>query len=228
MARAWRRSHRRVRRRRRHPGPSARRSPRVSRAPFPNHPLTGEPDGQPGRVGGLIAVAQPDLGPRSQSGRFRRPTPVPSERDETRGVRVGRPRWPRSDHPDRQGPDLRVDELRGPGARADAPCHGGDVVRFTLTNAGAMQHSIDFHAAQTPWSKNYQAVDPGTSFSFDSTARHPGVFMYHCGTPPVSMHIGDGMYGAVIVDPKDGRPPPASSSSSRASSTGPVATTTRC
>jgi nitrite reductase (NO-forming) len=82
----------------------------------------------------------------------------------------------------------------------------GDVVRFTLTNAGAMQHSIDFHAAQTPWSKNYQAVDPGTSFSFDWTARHPGVFMYHCGTPPVLMHIGDGMYGAVIVDPKDGRP----------------------
>ena len=37
----------------------------------------------------------------------------------------------------------------------------GDLVRFTLTNAGAMQHSIDFHAAQTPWSKNYQAVDPG-------------------------------------------------------------------
>ena len=82
----------------------------------------------------------------------------------------------------------------------------GDVVRFTLTNAGSMQHSIDFHAAQTPWSKNYQAVDPGTSFSFDWTARHPGVFMYHCGTPPVLMHIGDGMYGAVIVDPKDGRP----------------------
>lgn len=82
----------------------------------------------------------------------------------------------------------------------------GDVVRFTLTNAGSMQHSIDFHAAQTPWSKNYQAVDPGTSFSFDWTARYPGVFMYHCGTPPVLMHIGDGMYGAVIVDPKDGRP----------------------
>lgn len=82
----------------------------------------------------------------------------------------------------------------------------GDVVRFTLTNAGSMQHSIDFHAAQTPWSKNYQAVDPGTSFSFDWMARYPGVFMYHCGTPPVLMHIGDGMYGAIIVDPKDGRP----------------------
>ena len=82
----------------------------------------------------------------------------------------------------------------------------GDVVRFTLTNAGAIPHSIDFHAAQTPWSKNYQEVAAGSSFTFEWTARHPGVFMYHCGTPPVLMHIGDGMYGAIIVDPKAGRP----------------------
>ncbi len=82
----------------------------------------------------------------------------------------------------------------------------GDVVRFTLTNAGAIAHSIDFHAAQTPWSKNYQEVPAGSSFTFEWTARYPGVFMYHCGTPPVLMHIGDGMYGAIIVDPKAGRP----------------------
>ena len=82
----------------------------------------------------------------------------------------------------------------------------GDVVRFTLTNAGAIPHSIDFHAAQTPWSKNYQEVAAGASFTFEWTARYPGVFMYHCGTPPVLMHIGDGMYGAIIVDPKAGRP----------------------
>jgi nitrite reductase (NO-forming) len=82
----------------------------------------------------------------------------------------------------------------------------GDVVRFTLTNAGAIGHSIDFHAAQTPWSKNYQEVPAGSSFTFEWTARYPGVFMYHCGTPPVLMHIGDGMYGAIIVDPKAGRP----------------------
>ena len=82
----------------------------------------------------------------------------------------------------------------------------GDVVRFTLTNGGAIPHSIDFHAAQTPWSKNYQGVAAGASFTFEWTARYPGVFMYHCGTPPVLMHIGDGMYGAIIVDPKAGRP----------------------
>ena len=82
----------------------------------------------------------------------------------------------------------------------------GDTVHFTLTNQGQMPHSIDFHAAQTAWSKNYQEVAPGASASFDWTASYPGVFMYHCGAAPVLMHMADGMYGAVIVDPKGGRP----------------------
>jgi nitrite reductase (NO-forming) len=82
----------------------------------------------------------------------------------------------------------------------------GDSVHFTLTNQGQMPHSIDFHAAQTAWSTNYQEVAPGASFGFDWTASYPGVFMYHCGAAPVLMHMADGMYGAVIVDPKGGRP----------------------
>ena len=83
----------------------------------------------------------------------------------------------------------------------------GDSVHFTLTNKGQLAHSIDFHAAQTAWSRNYQEVAPGASFSFDWTASYPGVFMYHCGAVPVLMHIADGMYGPIIVDPKGGRPP---------------------
>ena len=82
----------------------------------------------------------------------------------------------------------------------------GDTVGFTLTNQGQMPHSIDFHAAQTAWSKNYQEVAPGASFAFNWTATYPGVFMYHCGAAPVLMHMADGMYGAIIVDPKGGRP----------------------
>ncbi|MEO8571679.1 MAG: multicopper oxidase domain-containing protein [Chloroflexota bacterium] len=83
----------------------------------------------------------------------------------------------------------------------------GDTIRFTLTNRGLIPHSIDFHAAQTSWSKNYQIVAAGASFTFEWTADYPGVFMYHCGAPPVIMHIADGMFGAIIVDPKGGRPP---------------------
>ena len=85
----------------------------------------------------------------------------------------------------------------------------GQTVHFTLTNASTMSHSIDFHAAQTPWSVNYQPVAPGKSFSFDWTANYPGVFLYHCGTPPVMEHIANGMYGAIIVDPAGGWTTPA-------------------
>lgn len=85
----------------------------------------------------------------------------------------------------------------------------GDTIRFTLNNESNLQlsHSIDFHAAQTPWDKNYVPVPPGQSITFDWVARFPGVFMYHCGVPPVLHHIANGMYGAIIVEPKGGLPP---------------------
>ena len=81
----------------------------------------------------------------------------------------------------------------------------GDTIRFNLTNASthSLSHSIDFHAAQTPWDKNYQPVPPGETLTFDWVARFPGVFMYHCGVPPVLQHIANGMYGAIIVEPPD-------------------------
>jgi nitrite reductase (NO-forming) len=84
----------------------------------------------------------------------------------------------------------------------------GDTVRFTLTNKSTvnLSHSIDFHAAQTPWNVNYVPVAPGKSLTFDWVARFPGVFMYHCGVPPVLHHISNGMYGAIIVEPKDPLP----------------------
>jgi nitrite reductase (NO-forming) len=83
----------------------------------------------------------------------------------------------------------------------------GQVVHFTLVNDGTMPHSIDFHAAQTPWNVNYQPVDPGKSFSFTWRANYPGVFMYHCGAPVTIYHMVNGMYGAIIVDPAQGWAP---------------------
>jgi len=83
----------------------------------------------------------------------------------------------------------------------------GDEVKFTLINdSGIMAHSIDFHAALLPWNKYYQSVAPGEKHSFNWTAKYPGVFMYHCGTPPVLLHLANGMHGAVIVEPKNGWP----------------------
>jgi nitrite reductase (NO-forming) len=83
----------------------------------------------------------------------------------------------------------------------------GQIVHFTLINDGNMPHSIDFHAAQTPWNVNYQPVAPGKSFSFTWRANYPGVFMYHCGAPVTIYHMVNGMYGAIIVDPATGWAP---------------------
>ncbi len=83
----------------------------------------------------------------------------------------------------------------------------GQTIHFTLVNDGMMPHSIDFHAAQTPWNVNYQDVPVGKSFTFDWKANYPGVFMYHCGAPVVIYHMANGMYGAIIVDPAQGWTP---------------------
>ena len=83
----------------------------------------------------------------------------------------------------------------------------GQTVEMTLTNGGAIPHSIDFHAARIAPNVAFRDVEPGESFTFRFTAGDPGVFMYHCGTKPVLAHIANGMYGAIVVEPKEGLPP---------------------
>ena len=87
----------------------------------------------------------------------------------------------------------------------------GQTVNVVLTNRGTMQHSIDFHSAITPPSLHYVDIMPGESITFSFVAKVPGAFLYHCGTPPVLLHIGNGMYGAIIVDPATPLPPAAES-----------------
>ncbi len=82
----------------------------------------------------------------------------------------------------------------------------GDRVRVTVVNEAPMVHSIDFHAAQIPWDVAYKSINPHDSLSFEFTPRFAGVFMVHCGTPPVTLHIMQGMYMSIIVDPRDGWP----------------------
>jgi nitrite reductase (NO-forming) len=85
----------------------------------------------------------------------------------------------------------------------------GQQVKITLTNNGAIPHSVDFHAARIAPDKAFGDVMPGDSVSYTFTANDPGVFMYHCGTKPVLMHIANGMYGAIVVEPKPGVLPKA-------------------
>ena len=78
----------------------------------------------------------------------------------------------------------------------------GQTVEFTLVNGGEIPHSMDFHAARIAPNVAFKDVAPGESFTFRFKANDPGVFMYHCGTKPVLAHIANGMYGAIVVEPK--------------------------
>jgi nitrite reductase (NO-forming) len=82
----------------------------------------------------------------------------------------------------------------------------GQTVEMTLTNGGAIPHSIDFHAARIAPNVAFKDVMPGKSFTFRFKADDPGVYMYHCGTKPVLAHIANGMYGAIVVEPKRALP----------------------
>ncbi|HEY5063154.1 MAG TPA: multicopper oxidase domain-containing protein [Gemmatimonadaceae bacterium] len=80
-------------------------------------------------------------------------------------------------------------------------CRVGDTVNFTLGVDGQMPHSMDFHAAQIDPKTAFRSVAAGQTQSFTFKPKYAGAFLYHCGTAPVLMHIGSGMFGAIIVDP---------------------------
>jgi len=83
----------------------------------------------------------------------------------------------------------------------------GDLVRINLVNeAPGMPHSIDFHAARLPMDHAMKSIGPRDSLQFEFEATTAGTFMVHCGTPPVLMHIAQGMYLPIIVDPAGGWP----------------------
>ena len=86
-------------------------------------------------------------------------------------------------------------------------CRVGDTVEFTLTNDVAVPHSMDFHAAQIDPKAAFRSVAKGQSVTFTFRPKWAGAFMYHCGTAPVLMHIGSGMYGAIVVSPREALPP---------------------
>lgn len=98
--------------------------------------------------------------------------------------------------------------LSGTGGSPPMVVDQGDTVEIELTNGGseAMQvhfpHSFDTHAAEVSPQQAYRDVDPGRTLRFRFVAKHPGVFMYHCGTKPVLRHVGAGMAGMMVVRPR--------------------------
>lgn len=85
----------------------------------------------------------------------------------------------------------------------------GDLVEFHLNNhpSSKVPHNIDLHAVTGPGGGAASSFTaPGHSSVFSFKALNPGLYVYHCATAPVGMHIANGMYGLILVEPKEGLP----------------------
>ena len=79
----------------------------------------------------------------------------------------------------------------------------GDIFEITLVNNGTMGHSLDFHAGMVSPDNTMKTIAPGERLVYRFEAKAAGIWLYHCGTAPLSLHMTQGMYGAVIIDPAD-------------------------
>jgi manganese oxidase len=87
----------------------------------------------------------------------------------------------------------------------------GERLRVRFINASSHPHTIHFHGIHTARNDGVPGVgagniQPGRSTVYDLDARPFGLHLYHCHSMPLADHIAKGLYGAVVVDPRDGRP----------------------
>lgn len=85
----------------------------------------------------------------------------------------------------------------------------GDYVDFTLANhpSNKLPHNIDLHAVTGQGGgAEGSFTAPGHKSTFSFRALNPGLYIYHCATAPVGMHVGNGMYGLILVEPEEGLP----------------------
>ena len=88
----------------------------------------------------------------------------------------------------------------------------GERLRIRFTNGSTHPHTIHFHGIHTASQDGVAGIGagnigPGKSTTYEFDATPFGLHLYHCHTMPLAEHIAKGLYGAFIIDPKDGRPP---------------------
>ena len=86
----------------------------------------------------------------------------------------------------------------------------GDTVEFHLKNhpSSKMPHNIDLHGVTGPGGGAASSFTaPGHETQFTFKALNQGLYIYHCATAPVGMHVANGMYGLILVEPPEGMPP---------------------
>lgn len=132
-----------------------------------------------------------------QPGRVREFTLVTEEHDVEVADGLTFPAWTYTQEghdPSVPGPVLRVTE--------------GDLVRITLKNHSTQPHSLHTHGIHPSAQDGViDMVQPGEQFTYEFTAGPAGVQPYHCHAMPLKKHIGKGLYGTMIVDPKVAPPP---------------------
>lgn len=85
----------------------------------------------------------------------------------------------------------------------------GDTVEVEFSNnpSSTVPHNVDFHAATGQGGGSAATFTaPGRTSTFSFKALQPGLYIYHCAVAPVGMHIANGMYGLILVEPKEGLP----------------------
>ncbi len=88
----------------------------------------------------------------------------------------------------------------------------GDRLRIHFHNGGSHPHTLHFHGVHPPEMDGVTGIGageilPGHTFTYEFDAEPFGCHLYHCHAVPLKRHIHKGLYGAFIVDPKEGRPP---------------------
>ena len=185
--------------------------------------------GASGAVLAVSAVAFSVSAPRTG---FTAPVPETPKLAEVRGVEEAEMLAPpflpapiTRDHATRVVVDLEVIEKRmelANGVEYDMWTFGGtvpgnfirvregDLVEFHLKNhpTSEMPHNIDLHAVTGPHGGGHASLTmPGNETVFEFRALNPGLYVYHCATAPVGIHIANGMYGLILVEPEEGLPP---------------------
>ena len=90
-------------------------------------------------------------------------------------------------------------------------CTEGDHIRIHFRNGSSHPHSMHFHGVHAAEMDGVPGtpgmINPGESFTYEFDAEPFGLHLYHCHAFPLARHIAKGLYGAFIIDPKEGRPP---------------------
>jgi len=163
---------------------------------------------QPGQAP-LVLVPKANLPSEEAHWSFAPDVPAPIGRREQRREVV---HWTIREAQSEIAPGVIYDDAWGFEGHVPGPLlrvRVGDLVEVHLRNAmnSMRTHNIDFHFVMGPGGgASALSVAPGEEAILEARATAPGFYMFHCATPDIPMHIANGMYGFVLVEPENGLP----------------------